>query len=63
MISYETLELFARICGDEGETLVALAVTKAGHHFRQNSGLDFGVDGRIKILCEKADGKAVASGG
>lgn len=38
------------IAGHEGETLISLAVTRAGHHYRPNSGLDFGVDGRIEIL-------------
>ncbi|KTR07068.1 hypothetical protein NS365_05345 [Aureimonas ureilytica] len=49
------------ILGHEGEMLVSLAVAKAGHHYRPNSGLDFGVDGRIEIL--RPDGKQMVATG
>lgn len=48
--------------GDEGEMLVALAISRAGHVFRLNTGLDFGIDGRIEILREGKDGNLLATG-
>jgi hypothetical protein len=45
------------ILGHQGETLVSLAVSRAGHHYRPNSGLDFGIDGRIEILIVSGDQK------